>query len=380
MSIKKTVCLVVASPLTIQFFLLGHIEMLAKEYDLTVITNADDIHFLDSLNVPLKVISVAMERDVSLWRDFKALVHLYYVFVRERFYVVHSLSPKSGLLAMLAAWAANVPARIHTFQGEVWVTRKGIWRWFLKSLDKLVAFCATHLQVVSSSEKQFLETERVVKPGRLELLANGSICGVDTQLFKPDPFVRRLIRNELGIAESDIIILYVGRLNTDKGLLDLAEAYEKKISQYTNVHVCVVGPDESGIRTRMGLICKTCVSRLHFKDYTANPEHYMAAADIFCLPSYREGFGLVLIEAAASGIPSVASRIYGVSDAVIDNDTGLLFEVRNIDDLVDKLEILILNPELRTKLGANGAKRVSHSFSKELVLDAMLTYYKQITG
>lgn len=377
---QKKICLVIASPLTIRFFLLGHIQMLAKEYDLTVITNTEDVHFLDSLNVPLRVISVLMERDVSLWRDFKALVYLYYIFVRERFYVVHSLSPKSGLLAMLAAWAANVPVRIHTFQGEVWVTRKGIWRWFLKSLDKLVAFCATHLQVVSSSEKQFLETQSVVKPGRLELLANGSICGVDTSRFKADPSMRKVVRQQLGIAESDIVILYVGRLNSDKGLLDLAQAYDKKMSEYPNVHLCVVGPDEGNIRTKMISLCKERPSHLHFLDYTPTPEHYMAIADIFCLPSYREGFGLVLIEAAACGLASVASRIYGVTDAVVEDKTGLLFEAGDVDDLARKLETLVFDPNLRTELGRNGAKRAGQHFSKELVLGAMLTYYKKITG
>lgn len=376
--IKKKICLAIASPLTIQFFLLGHIKALATVYDLTVITNTEDINFLSFLKVPIKIIPVKMERDVAIWSDLKALTHLCRIFLIERFDSVHTLSPKSGLLAMLAARITNIPVRIHTFQGEVWVTRKGIWRAILKFLDKVVASCATHLQVVSSSEKAFLEDQGVVKVGKLEILANGSICGVDSERFKPQPLMRAEMRTSIGITQSDIVILYVGRLNKDKGLLDLAEAFHKKISEYSNVQLCIVGPDEDNIRDKMLALCSNEASRLHFADYTAAPEHYMAAADIFCLPSYREGFGLVLIEAAATGIASVASRIYGITDAVIDNKTGLLFEMGNVDDLITKLESLVNDSELRNKLGANGLIRATRDFSKDDVIAYMLAYYKKL--
>ena len=376
--VKKRICLVIASPLTINLFLLGYITVLAKEYDLTVITNIDDLNFLAHLSVPLKVSPVVIERNVSLWSDLKALMQLVFIFSRERFDLVHSLSPKSGLLAMFAAWIIKVPIRIHTFQGEVWITRKGLWRSFLKFLDKVVARCATHLLVVSLSEKKFLVEQGVVSRGRLQILANGSICGVDTARFKPDLILHTSIRASIGIPAADTVILYLGRLTMDKGLLILADAFSRVAAMHDNVHLLVVGPDEEGMQDKMKIRCTNGFLRLHFADYTGSPEHYMASSDILCLPSYREGFGLVLIEAAATGLPTIGSRIYGITDAIVENETGLLFTAGDVDELTKKMEILIKDPTLRRVLGGNGRVRTSRYFSKELVLSEVIQYYKNL--
>lgn len=375
---KEKICWVVASPLTIRFFLMGHIVMLAKEYDLTVITYIDDPGFLANLGVPIRVIPVTIERNVSLWHDLRALIKLAFIFKRERFGLVHSLSPKSGLLAMVAAWLVRVPIRIHTFQGEVWVTRKGLWRAFLKFLDKLMAMCASHLLVVSLSEKQFLIDQNVVPDGRLQMLANGSICGVDVNRFKPDPVARRDVRTVHGISDEELVILYVGRLTADKGLMDLAGAFTRIAIRHPDAHLLVVGPDEEGMRAKMGRLCGDASLRLHFADYTNAPERYMAASDLLCLPSYREGFGLVLIEAAATGIPTIGSRIYGISDAVVDTETGLLFTVGDVNELTEKIELLIEDPLLRRALGANGKARACRDFSRGLVLAEFLKYYESV--
>lgn len=375
---KKRICLIIASPLTIRFFLLGQIEALARKYELTVITNTDDTAFLAHLGVPVRVIPVAIERNVALWLDLKALVRLAYIFSREKFDIVHSLSPKSGLLTMVSAWLVKMPVRIHTFQGEVWITRRGLWRSFLKFLDWLVARLATHLLVVSFSEEKFLIEQGVVPPGKLQILANGSICGVDTSRFKPDAKARHDLRASIGIPEEDIVILYLGRLNVDKGLLDLAKAFAKIIQKHPHAHLLVVGPDEGGMRGKIKSHCNHGGSHVHFADYTDVPERYVSACDILCLPSYREGFGLVLIEAAATGIPTVGSRIYGVTDAIVDSQTGLLFTVGSIDDLAEKIERLIADPVLRRTLGENGRVRALRDFSSELVRAELFGYYEKI--
>jgi len=375
---KKKICLVIASPLTIHFFLLGQIEALARKYDLTVITNTDDPGFLEYLGVSVRVIPVGIERKVSLWRDLSALVRLVLVFSLQRFDLVHSLSPKSGLLAMVAAWIARVPVRVHTFQGEVWATRKGLWRAFLKMLDKVVVRLANHLLVVSSSEEEFLIEQRVVSHGQLKMLAHGSICGVDLSRFKPDPVSRNQIRTLFGIPEADMVVLYVGRLNIDKGVLDLAEAFNRIVADYRSTHLLLVGPDEEGVKEKIKQRYGSDCPWMHFADYTAVPEQYMAASDILCLPSYREGFGLVLIEAAAIGIPTIGSRIYGITDAIVDAETGLLFTVGSVDDLTEKMRCLIVDPTLRRRLGEHGRVRAYQDFSKELVLSELLKYYESL--
>ncbi len=376
--LRKKICWLVASPLTIRFFLKGHIAMLGREVELTVITNADDPTFLKDIEGNVKVISLGIERKVSPLKDLKTLVQLFFIFRRERYDLIHSLSPKTGLLGMIAAWLARTPLRVHTFQGEVWLTRTGLWRVLLKTLDTIMAYCANHLLVVSRSEEDFLICQGVVDAGRLTMLANGSICGVDITRFRPDLDARAQVRTELGIVGSDRVILYVGRFNVDKGLLDLAQAFVRISAAYPNTHLLLVGPDEENIRPKIEEICGAAVYSLHFVDYTAHPEHYMAASDLLCLPSYREGFGMVLVEAAATGLPTIGSRIYGISDAMVDGQTGLLFDLANVDDLTAKLLCLLEDPALARRFGDAGQTRARRDFDSRMVSSALLEYYQAL--
>jgi len=368
----------VASPLTIRFFFLGQIAALSNRYDMTIITNADDPHFLDRLGISAKVIALPIARDVSLWHDAWVLFRLIFIFRQERFDLVHTLSPKTGLLGMVAAWVSRVPIRVHVFQGEVWATRVGLWRLFLKSMDRLMATCATDLLVVSASENQYLVEQGVVRKGQLRMLANGSVCGVDLKRFYPDANMRDRIRRQLGIPEDALIILFVGRLNQDKGVLDLAEAFSCLAPSRPSLHLLLVGPDEGGIQDRISTRHPGLRANIHFVRYTARPEDYMAASDMLCLPSYREGFGMVLIEAAAVGLPTVGSRIYGITDAVLDGETGLLFEVKNIVDLTEKLRVLLDAPGLRIALAEAGQQRVRQEFSSDMVQSALFDFYQNL--
>jgi len=375
---KQRVCWVVASPLTIHFFLLGHIRNISKYYELTIVTNLIDgpasLDFGDSV----RVVSLPFERQVSLYRDIVSLFRLFLFFLRERFDVVHTLSPKTGLLGMVAAWAARVPVRVHTFQGEVWITRKGLWRLLLKSLDKLMALCATHLLVVSRSEADFLSEQKIVAITEMEMLANGSICGVDLARFKPDSSWRAEVRKELSIGIDSRVIIFVGRFTVDKGILDLANAFSRAVVHHTDCYLLFVGPDEEAMRPVIERICASHRDRLRFVGHTKDPERYMAASDILCLPSYREGFGLVLIEAAAAGLPTIGSRIYGIRDAIIDQSTGLLFEPGDVSDLTTKLETLLNDRGLADKLGSSGRMRAVSDFSHVLLEAEMLAFYKRI--
>lgn len=376
---KKKVCWVVSNEFVVRSFLLDQIAALQEHYDLTLIVNTGNPHFLEDHGLRVRVIPVGIERQISLWRDLRALARLIWIFSRERFDVVHSITPKAGLLAMAAGWLTRVPNRIHTFQGEVWITRQGFWRIFLKATDRLVAGLATRLLVVSFSEQKFLLEQGVIPPGKSQVLANGSICGVDIARFHPDAVMRAGIRKQAGLADYDMLFLYVGRLTVDKGLLDLAAAFSRLCGVYPDVHLMMVGPDEQGMREKiLSLIDAAHQRRLHFSGYTKTPEQYMAAADVLCLPSYREGFGVVIIEAAAVGIPAIASRIYGITDALEENVTGLLFEVGNIADLVDKMTCLTLDRPFRHGLGKNAALRARRDFDQKVVVAAMARHYEHL--
>ncbi len=163
------------------------------------------------------------------------------------------------------------------------------------------------------------------------------------------------------------MFLFVGRLNRDKGVLDLAKAFDHLAARRRNAYLVCVGPDEAGIEAQMRSICSSCVVRLRFVEQTCFPEQYMAAADVLCLPSYREGFGSVVIEAAATGVPAIASRIYGLTDAVQDGVTGCLHQPGNWEELADAMESLAANRSLREQLGQQARERANKDFAAQML-------------
>lgn len=377
---KKKICFVAVVEISVKAFLVDHIRAMTPYFDISLIVNTPDKNFLKPFGLDVTVIPVPIERKISPLMDLRVVMHLYRLFREEGFYVVHSIMPKSGLLSMLAAFFARVPVRIHTFTGQVWATRKGFMRCLLKSMDKVLAACATHILVDSHSQRSFLMDQGVISSERSGVIANGSICGVDAERFSPNAEARGRIRRQYGISESDIVFLYLGRLNRDKGLLDLADSFLQICKTYKNTHLVIVGPDEQGMKEQIESICTSCLQKIHFEDYTDVPEHFIAAADVFCLPSYREGFGVVIIQAASAGIPSIGSRIYGVTDTIEDGITGFLFSAGNPGDLALKMKKFFDAPETVKQMGREAQKRALALYAKERVTTSMLDYYKKITG
>ena len=374
---KKRLCFVVSQPWTFQAFLAPHLAALQEGYSVTLVAN---FRSGESPAVPeIDVVPAPIDRRISLARDARALLALAGVFRRNRFDIVHSVTPKAGLLAMVAARIARVPLRLHTFTGQVWATHTGTSRVLLRAIDRLTAWSATHVLVDSPSQREFLVANRVVSLAKSSVLANGSICGVDAKRFRPDGGARAKIRAELRIPEDAVVFLYLGRLSRDKGVLDLARAFAGLAREHALARLVLVGPDEDGLRSQIEQSVAECSARVRVLDRTDRPESYMAAADVFCLPSYREGFGQVALEAAASGSPVIASRIYGVVDAVVHGETGLLHPPADIDALRVHMQTLLLHADLRLRLGNAGRARALRDFSTSKVTQALLDYYAAIS-
>ena len=378
---RKRVCIVTTTPFIANAFLRPHLLALKSRYDVTLAINTRDGYPLDAeVAAAAVIVHVPIERNISLLGDIAALWALWGLLRRGHFDLVHTVAPKAGLLGMLAAFAGRVRVRLHTFQGEVWASKRGVVRALFKAADRLVASMATHCLVVSHGEQAFLEEEGVLAPTRSTVLRDGSISGVDVQRFHPNRVTREEVRDELEIGGEDLLIMYVGRIARDKGVLDLAEAFAKLSSQKNPQWLVFVGPDEDRLRGPLEEACRSVMHRVRFVPYTRSPERYLSAADIVCLPSYREGFGLVLIEAGACGVPVLASRLYGIRDAVVEGVTGLFHEAGNIRDIVNKLSTLISDPTLRQQMGQAGRERAETRFRTELLVAALADCYAAALG
>jgi glycosyltransferase involved in cell wall biosynthesis len=372
------IAVVSAAPETIVSFMSSHLLALRDVYLVSAVCGgAKDIS--TQLKVPnVNYIDIPIARKVSPFGDLVSLFKLIYLFRAEKFILVQSITPKAGLLSMLAAWICQVPIRVHIFTGQVWVTRSGFSRWYLKSFDRLITALATSLLADSPSQKQFLVNEGIASAKDIEVLGDGSICGVDTTRFKPNHDSKIRVRAQLGVPEDGVLGLFLGRLKKDKGVLDLALAFSDSRYVLDNLYLLFVGPDEDNLKAKILELVASKRNYVRFVGSVNNPEDFLSAADFLCLPSYREGFGLVIIEAAATGIPTLASRIYGITDAIVHGATGILHEPGNSTEIEMGLQEMAKNRKGCQAMGEAAQKRALKLFSTSRVVNAQLGYYQSL--
>lgn len=357
-------------------FLSPHLNALQDLFELRVMANTTEAELLRSRGLNISIEFAPVERPIRPCTDLKALWWLYKQFRANKPAVVHTLTPKAGLLGMLAAWLAKVPVRVHTFTGQVWVTRKGPMRWLLQVADKSIAALATDVLVDSPSQRDFLIDQHVVKVEKSAVLGAGSICGVNTRRFCPDSIVRSALRRELGVADDAVVLLYLGRLNKDKGVLDLAAAFAQVAPTHPKAVLWVVGPDEENMFADMQRMFSDFNNRVFRVGFTPEPERFMKSADMFCLPSYREGFGSSVIEAASCGIPAVTSRIYGLTDAVVEGKTGWMHNPGDVADLSSVLNSVLSCPDEMRLRGVASRQIACNVFEESRITGAMLDFYQ----
>jgi glycosyltransferase involved in cell wall biosynthesis len=373
------------SPFFIYSQLQYQLSMIAESgADVTVITshglNANDIE-----NIPgVKFVPISIERAISPWRDFLSLWMLFRQFRKENYQIVHSISPKAGLLSAIASFLAKVPIRMHTFTGQAWVSHKGFKRWLLKSMDRLIIRLNTKCYSDSESQKQFLIQQKIaLASSDISVIGNGSIAGVDLKRFDPDRVsqqVKQTLRRDLKIPDTAFVLLFVGRITKDKGVMELLDAYTNLSKMRSDVQLILVGGIDHGSGSGGEIYEESVANKegVHLIGHTDSPEVYMHIADLLCLPSYREGFGTVIIEAAAMGLPSVASNIYGLSDSVENGVTGILFPVYNVKAIEERILELIEDPETLKKFGKEGKKRACNLFDAQKVCQLVVEEYVQL--
>jgi glycosyltransferase involved in cell wall biosynthesis len=364
--------------MTVRAFLMPHLSALDSDYQVTVVADFSDDQLSISSDGYCRFVSIPISRKISPAKDFLAFLYLTRLFIKSEFNIIHSITPKAGLIAMMAAWTGRAPVRVHWFTGQVWATKVGIKRFLLKMADRVTASLTTISLTDSYSQRDFLVANKVIDADRIRVLAAGSVCGVDTDQFRPDVHTRQSIRMSCSIPQDASVLLYVGRLTFEKGVLDLARAFHFVANNIPNVWLVLVGPDEDDLGDELKKLCGPHINRLCVVGTTELPQRFMAAADIFCMPSYREGFGLSTIEAAACGLPAVASRIYGLEDAVLDGQTGLMHAAGSVHEIADCLHKLLINHELRQKMGFVARERVENQFQQQTLTLALLDFYAEL--
>lgn len=378
----KKILFVVAEPGSARAFLFEHLKELVKHYEVHLAANfpnEESMALFARIGVLCHVVPI--ERSINIFKDIRALKSLYRLLKQERVDSTHSVTPKAGLLTSIASRMSGVKHRIHIFTGQVWATKHGAMRWLLKMMDRIVVHNDTDILVDGNSQRQFLIKERIVRRDNSRVLANGSICGVNIEKFKPSEETRSEERSAFGFNKDDVVYIFLGRLNHDKGIGELFEAFNRLVIDCPKAKLVLYGSDEEGWDNKLGDYIFLRRGRNYFySGITSSPMTAMQKGDVFVLPTWREGFGSSVIEAQALGLPVITSDAYGVLDASELDVTGLRFKVGDSVELYRRMKRYYDNPELRKAHGHAGRKRVEELFDSRIVTKAWGDFYKDLLG
>ena len=326
----------------------------------------------------VKTYEIPMERHISLIKDLCSLWRIIKVFKNEKPIMVHSMTPKAGLLCMLAAWLTRVPKRVHTFTGLIWPTSTGIKRKVLILTDKITCACATHIIPEGNGVKNDLQ--RCVTKKQMKVLGYGNVRGVDMQRLSHRP---EIVHGAEKLKDtSTFTFIFVGRIVKDKGINELVNAFEEIHFKYPETKLLIIGKYEEDLDP---------ISEASHQSITKNnaviapgPKYgdelisYYAASDCFILPSYREGFPNTVLEAGAMGLPCIVTDINGSREIIEDGKNGLVVPPKDVKALYNAMECMLVNKDATTKMASNARPMIESRFEQGFVRKCLYDFYDEI--
>lgn len=371
---KNKIIRAVTVPQSLGFCREVMIKMRAMGYDMVAVTSPgpelDELRDKDGFHC----VAVPMERHISIVNDLKSLMKMISVFRKEKPQVVHSMTPKAGMICMVAAWLTRVPVRIHTFTGLVWPTATGLKRKILMMTDWLTCACATHVIPEGQGVLNDLKNGSITKKP-MKVLGYGNVRGVDMERFSPAHF--KATKNP------DVFtFVFVGRIVGDKGINELVEAFVKLHDKHKNTRLVLVGKYEHELdpvsdKTRKFIDSNDGIDACGPK-YGDDLLQMYVDADCFVMPSYREGFPNTVLEAGAMGLPSIVTDINGSREIIVNEKNGLIVPSKNANALYDAMERMLTDDKARGIMRSNARQIIESRFEKNFVQKCQIEFYERI--
>lgn len=364
-------------PESLYGLLKGQLKYLSQYFEVVGVSSKGQFLKETSKREEIRTIDVDMERGISPFKDLISLFKLYKVLLKEKPLIIHSITPKAGLLSMLAAKFAGVPIRMHTFTGLIFPTRKGYVQKLLISMDKLLCWAATNIYPEGNGVKQDLINFKITsKP--LKVIANGNVNGIDLNYFKTSQISedkKTKLRNDLQIHPEDFIFIFVGRLVGDKGINELVKAFSEL--NITNIKLLLVGPLEADLDplnfdTLEQIKSNPAIINVGFQN---DVRPYFSIANALAFPSYREGFPNVVIQAGAMGLPSIVTNINGCNEIIIEDENGIIIPTKNVEILTQKMLKLVTDKNYYHHLKTNARLMIESRYEQSVVWNALLDEY-----
>jgi glycosyltransferase involved in cell wall biosynthesis len=368
--------------MSLDILLKGQLAFLKNYYEVVAVSGKDSHLDRVARREGVRTISVSFQRQISPIKDFISLLKLYKVLKKEKPLIVHSITPKAGLLTMIAGYFADVPIRIHTFTGLVFPYKKGFLHFLLLFLDKVLCRFATHIIPEGEGvKKDLLEFNVTKKP--LQVIANGNVNGIDLEYFNSDAVTERECLNlkaQLKITNSDFVFIFVGRLVADKGINELVAAFNILSKENANYKLLLVGPFEEDLdplhQDTLDLIKSN--KSIIFLGFQKDIRPYLSISNVFVFPSYREGFPNVILQAGAMNLPCIVTDICGSNEIIIPNENGIIIPVKNEIAIFEAMQLISSDKELFLKLKLKSRDYIVSSFQQEVVWKALYEEYKRL--
>lgn len=374
-------------PISLEKLLEGQLSYMEHYFDVTAVSaNAASLQKL-AASQGIKAFPLEMTRKITPLQDLKAVYKLYRFLKKEQPHIVHSHTPKAGIVGMLAARLARVPVRLHTVAGLPLMEAKGIKRSILNAVEKLTYACTTKVYPNSKGLYHFIVEQQFTSPNKLAIIGNGSSNGIDTQYFDPQLFSETLkieTKQQLDIPEDAFVFVFVGRLVSDKGINELITAFTQLYQEYTtlNTHtkppyLLLVGPLETALDPLLPATLTAIEQHKHIitTGYQQDVRPYFAIANALTFPSYREGFPNVVLQAGAMGLPAIVSNINGCNEIIRHDVNGYIVPVKTVAPLLAAMRSLLNDSAITKKLGATARQSIVTTYKREEIWDALLKEY-----
>ena len=368
--------------ISLDFLLKGQLAFLNKEYEVVAVSGKDQHLEKVAYREGVRTEPVIMQRSISPLKDLVSLWKLFWLLKKEKPQIVHSITPKAGLLSMIAAKLAGVPVRVHTFTGLIFPTRNGVIQVVLIYMDKLLCYCATNIFPEGKGVKDDLIRYKITnKP--LKVLANGNVNGIDKDYFDPELYNledKIELRKKLGILENDFIFIFVGRLVRDKGINELIAAFLKLEFNSKKVKLLLVGPFENDLDPLNNETIKAIeeFNNIITVGFQRDVRPYFAISDALVFPSFREGFPNVVLQAGAMGLPCIVTNINGSNEIIIEGLNGTIIPVKDEAALFNAMIKVSSDKDYYSVLKSNARKMITSRYEQQVVWEALLAEYKSL--
>jgi glycosyltransferase involved in cell wall biosynthesis len=369
-------------PMSFQYLLKGQMAFMSKNGFDVIMISSNGKGLKDAIeNEKCPHFIIPLTRKITPFKDLIAVFSLYRLLVREKPDIVHTHTPKAGLVGMLASFLARVPVRLHTVAGLPLLEAKGMRRVILNLAEKLTYKFSTKVYPNSYGLKNIILKNRFITEDKLKVIENGSSNGIDTSFFDPklfSPKEKNKLKSELGIEKNDFVFIYVGRLVADKGINELVEAFNELCLNLKGIKLLLVGyfeDDLDPLSEKTKLLISTH-DKIISVGYQNDVRPFFAISNSLVFPSYREGFPNVVMQSGAMGLPSIVTDINGCNEIIQTNYNGIVVPSKDIESLKRAMSRIFQEKELFLKCSVKSRLAVVNNYEQKSFWNALLNEYK----